>query len=194
MRCTKPLADHPEFSIIDSPGWREFRVQNPQLMYEGTSTFQALSVWSWADAGILLCIAVTWPLLSDSYVNAAVAAVSGLLYLYLRCTQVLWESVIALPSLGLQFESHRGLPSIPLTVSRRFIPLSRLQDFVINEGIYGWNIRYYAVALHHSDQAALKLDVAFENMLPHFPVLLEVYQGIHKTLFASTPPVARNDK
>ncbi|OJT14618.1 hypothetical protein TRAPUB_8864 [Trametes pubescens] len=84
--------------------------------------------------------------------------------------------------MGIQLEAHRGLFGYPLFAARRFIPWSSLEDFLINEGIRGWDIRYYLVALHRTQQDALKLDVAFEAILPRFPILLEVYHGVQEAL------------
>lgn len=76
------------------------------------------------------------------------------------------ESILVLPSLGLQLETHRGLPNIPLFVSKRFIPLMYLQDFVINEGLRGWNVRYYLTAIQNSDDGKKSLEVAYEVRRP----------------------------
>jgi len=58
-----------------------------------------------------------------------------------------------------------------------------LQDFVINEGLRRWNVRYYLTAIQRIDSFNTTLQVAYENILPHFPVLYEVYQGVQETLF-----------
>ena len=109
------------------------------------------------------------------------------------------ESVVILPSLGIQLETHRGLAGRSLFVARKFIPWSSLEDFLINEGLRGWNVRYYLVAINRTPQGALQLEVAFEvgrkfvfivsmlifstqNLLPRFPVLLEVYHGVQEAL------------
>jgi len=62
--------------------------------------------------------------------------------------------------------------------------MTALQDFVINEGIRRWDVRYYLAAIKRSRTNHLSLEVAYENILPHFPVLSEVYHGVHETLFA----------
>ncbi|KAH9952150.1 hypothetical protein B0H21DRAFT_715986 [Amylocystis lapponica] len=193
MRRTCPLLDHPEFSILDSAGWREYRVENPRLVHPGRSHVRKLLGWFWLDATIPLLIALFWDSVSDNRAAIACIAATVLVYAYVRCTQVLWESVVVLPSLGLQFETHRGLPSIPLTVSRNFIPLSSMQDFIINEGLRGWNVRYYLAAIQRSRRDAISLDVAYENILPRFPVLLEVYHGVHETLLDESHIDSRSD-
>jgi len=67
--------------------------------------------------------------------------------------------------------------------------MTALQDFVINEGIRRWDVRYYLTAIKRSRTGHLTLDVAYENILPHFPVLLEVYRGVHESLFAAVTDV-----
>lgn len=51
---------------------------------------------------------------------------------------------------------------MPLFAHRRFVPLASLQDFIINEGLWGWNVRYYLAAIHYSQQDTLSLRVAYE--------------------------------
>jgi len=76
------------------------------------------------------------------------------------------ESVLVIPPHGIQLETHRGLPSLPLAASRRFIPTAVLQDFVINEGLRGWDVRYYLVAIKRSSRDDYTLEVAYE--VSHF--------------------------
>lgn len=71
------------------------------------------------------------------------------------------ESVVVIPPHGVQFETHRGLPSWPLMTARSFIPMIYLHDFVINEGLHRWNVRFYLTAIKQSgDQVSLQ--VAYE--------------------------------
>jgi len=93
------------------------------------------------------------------------------------------ESVILLPPHGIQFETHRGLFCMSLATTRRFIPLSTLRDVVINEGLRRWDVRYYLAAIRQNVHGELGLEVAFETLLPHFPVLLDVYRGVQEVLF-----------
>ncbi len=110
------------------------------------------------------------------------------------------ESVLVLPPYGVQLETHRGLPSLPLFVSRRFIPLTEVQEVLINEGLRRWDLRYYLAVLYSPRQGEQRLAVAYEvesilfiylpdarsllcqNILPRFPVLNRVYHGIHECL------------
>jgi phosphatidylinositol N-acetylglucosaminyltransferase subunit H len=115
--------------------------------------------------------------------NAALIVATGIglgLLIYRKVTQVLWganrseptpplvrlmtppESVLVLPPYGIQLETHRGLPSLPFFVSRRFIPLTEVQDVLINEGLRRWDVRYYLAFLYSPRQGEQRLDVAYE--------------------------------
>jgi phosphatidylinositol N-acetylglucosaminyltransferase subunit H len=115
--------------------------------------------------------------------NAALIVATGIglgLLIYRKVTQVLWganrseptpplvrlmtppESVLVLPPYGIQLETHRGLPSLPFFVSRRFIPLTEVQDVLINEGLRRWDVRYYLAVLYSPRQGEQRLDVAYE--------------------------------
>ncbi|KZT11261.1 uncharacterized protein LAESUDRAFT_740811 [Laetiporus sulphureus 93-53] len=186
MRRSRPLQDHPEFSLIDCPSWREYRVESVPVSQHGTSRLRTLLRWYWVDALVVPAVAYAWPEVTSRPVSLAVMFAALLCYTYMRCNQVLWESVIVLPSLGLQFETHRGLPQMPLFISRRFMPFFTLQDFIINEGLHGWDVRYYLAAIQRSQHGAITLEIAFENLLPRFPVLLEVYHGVHEMVFTNS--------
>ncbi|KIO16152.1 hypothetical protein M407DRAFT_58604, partial [Tulasnella calospora MUT 4182] len=64
------------------------------------------------------------------------------------------ESIIAMPGLGVQLESHYGVPHTPfsspisLSCTRRFIPLASITDIVMNEGLTGWEFRYYLAVIY----------------------------------------------
>ncbi|KAI0724114.1 GPI-GlcNAc transferase complex, PIG-H component-domain-containing protein [Fomitopsis betulina] len=181
MPSVTPLLAHPELKIIHSRAWSEFVVQHSR-----GGTDPSVQKWFqcfWIDAVVCLCIAVLWPTLIKHLAGRVCLAVILLFYAYSRCTQILQESVVVLPSLGLQLETQRGLPFVPLFTSRRFIPLTALRDFVINEGLHGWSVRYYLAIIQESPNGNITIDVPFENILPRFPVLLEVYHGVHELLF-----------
>ncbi|KAH9966606.1 GPI-GlcNAc transferase complex, PIG-H component, conserved domain-containing protein, partial [Russula dissimulans] len=72
------------------------------------------------------------------------------------------ESVLVLPPYGIQLETHRGLPSLPLFVSRRFIPLTEVRDVLINEGLRRWDVRYYLAVLYSPCRGEERLEVAYE--------------------------------
>jgi len=181
MRRTLPLAEHPEFSSLECQGWREYRVENRRLLHA-----RGLLGYYWFGATLIALLAFFWPSIYGSRIRFSGVALGLAIHVYLRCTEILWESVVVFPHLGIQLETHRGLPRLALFTSRRFIPLSTLQDFIINEGIRRWSVRYYAVAIQRSPSGIVHLDVVFENLLPRFPILLEVYHGVHETLLCDT--------
>lgn len=75
------------------------------------------------------------------------------------------ETVLVIPPHGIQLETHRGLPPWPLAISRRFISLTNLRDVIINEALYGWNVRYYLAAVKEHPSTGFSLDVIFEVSL-----------------------------
>jgi len=191
MRRSRPLAEaHPELLVIETPGLcREYRVEN----YWHRSRFRRRpasgvisggSPWvSWFDVFSVILAGLLWPSVTKGNTVLAIATGIGLgLLVYRKITQVLWESILVLPPYGIQLETHRGLPSLPLFVSRRFIPLTEVQDVLINEGLRRWDVRYYLAVLYSPRQGEQRLEVAYENMLPRFPVLIEVYHGVHECL------------
>ncbi|KAH9934662.1 uncharacterized protein B0H18DRAFT_927263 [Fomitopsis serialis] len=185
MRSVVPLPDHPELVITHSNAWSEYRVQNIRLWKKADSTAQTVVECFWADTIVCLGLSMLWPILSGRNACKAGLAVMVVLYAYSRCTRVLWESVVILHSLGLQLETQRGLPLVPLFTSRRFIPLTSLRDFVINEGLRGWSVHYYLAVMQQSSNGNVTIDVPFQNIMPRFPVLLEIYHGVHELLFDS---------
>ncbi|KAJ7109260.1 hypothetical protein C8R44DRAFT_635407 [Mycena epipterygia] len=173
----------PEFRVFHHPGFTEYRVENWRLARDGSGrVVSGVSGWTW-QYSLPLIAALLWPRVHDS-----IALLSGLflilVYLiYFKCTQVLFESVIVIPTHGIQLETHRGLPWFsPFVVTRRFIPLASLQDFAIHEGLRGWNVRYFLAAVRLSGSGDFQLHVAYENILPHFAILREVYRGVQAVL------------
>lgn len=72
------------------------------------------------------------------------------------------ESVIVIPTHGIQLETHRGLPGLRLSSSRRFIELAALEDVVIHEGLRGWDVRFYLTTIKLAASSAFSLEVAYE--------------------------------
>jgi len=174
----------PEFVVIHRPGFTEYRVENWRLARDGSGrVLIGVSTWNWWYSLLPLAVSLVWPRIHD---NAL--ALVGLFFiltclLYFKCTQVLFESVVVLPPHGIQLETHRGLPWFsPLVVKRQFIPFASLRDFVIHEGLRKWDVRYYLAAIKLSDSGDFQVHVAFENLLPHFEILLQVYRGVQAVL------------
>ncbi|KAG2157359.1 hypothetical protein DEU56DRAFT_16506 [Suillus clintonianus] len=186
MQRTRPLPDcHPEFSVIQWSSFREYRVENWRLARDGSgNVVRGATSWGWIDLCLPVVFSFIWSRFRGSTMLCAFTILVVGFTAYCRCAQVLHESVLVFPAYGIQLETHRGYPSLkPFFVSRRFIHASRLEDFIINEGLRRWNVRYYLAAVHGSSTDKITIDVAFENILPHFPVLLEVYQGVQELMF-----------
>ncbi|EJF66015.1 hypothetical protein DICSQDRAFT_49466 [Dichomitus squalens LYAD-421 SS1] len=181
MKRTIPLQEHPEFSIIDGYGWREFRVEAPGGRRRAASRLPSIG-GLWLDACVVSGVAYCWKAATSTTPGMAVLFMVLLLYVYTRSTQIQWESVVIFPSIGIQLETHKGFAGVSLLASRKFVPWSSLEDFLINEGLRGWDVRYYCVAINRTLEGSLQLEVAFENILPRFPILLEVYHGVQEAL------------
>ncbi|KAI0831489.1 hypothetical protein BC628DRAFT_1510889 [Trametes gibbosa] len=174
MQRTVPLKKWPELSVIEYPGWLEYRVETSK----SSTRLQAYGI----DAILMFGVACYWNVAASRASWGIVFAVLLLFVVYSRLMRIVWESVVVLPSLGIQLETHRGPAGYPLFATRKFIPWSTLEDFLINEGIRGWDIRYYLMAMNRTPQSTLKLDVAFEHLLPRFPILMEVYRGVQEAM------------
>ncbi|KAJ7156092.1 hypothetical protein C8R43DRAFT_1125981 [Mycena crocata] len=174
----------PEFLVFHGHGFTEYRVENWRLARDGSGrVVMGVSGWIWYYSLLPLILSLLWPQVHDNIIALSVLLVTIASFIYSKCNQVLFESVLVIPPHGIQLETHRGLPWFaPLFVTRRFIPLAALQDFVIHEGLRKWNIRYFLAAIRLSASKDFQLHVAYENILPHFPILLEVYRGVQAAL------------
>ncbi|KAI0748299.1 hypothetical protein C8Q80DRAFT_730780 [Daedaleopsis nitida] len=180
MQRKTPLDGHPELTVVEHPAWTEYRVDATGRSASATRIPPLGPLW--LHLSLVLVLAYCWDTVASSAARIAALALAILAYLYSRLTQVQWESVVILPSLGVQLETHRGFAGLSLLAACKFVPWSSLDDFLINEGIRGWDIRYYLVAINRTPQGPIQLEVAFENILPRFPVLLEVYHGVQEAL------------
>lgn len=75
-------------------------------------------------------------------------------------SRICQESIVVFPSHGIQLETHRGFRRMPFK-TRQFIPRTVIRDVIINEGLYGWNVRYY-LAIMTEDKGHQEIRVAFE--------------------------------
>ncbi|KAF8319960.1 hypothetical protein DL93DRAFT_2044566, partial [Clavulina sp. PMI_390] len=66
------------------------------------------------------------------------------------------ESILSLSPHGLQLETRFGFPPVHhfvlpsglvVSTKRSFIPLPSIKDIIINEALYGWNVRYYLAVI-----------------------------------------------
>ncbi|KAF8126034.1 hypothetical protein EV363DRAFT_1349578 [Boletus edulis] len=230
MRQTRPLPDtHPELTVLCWPGFTEYRVENWRLARDGSGrVVRGSYAWSWVDVGVVV-LGIVWIQVEVPVLRRVLLAGIGIALtclVWIRFTQVLHESLLVFPTLGIQLETHRGHPFLPsLFITRHLIPLSALEDVIIHEGFRRWNVRFYLAALRRTRglpvacevstaasastatststfraaaattsgtlgtaSGRIEVRVAFENILPYFPVLKEVYLGVQETLF---PPPAR---
>ena len=120
------------------------------------------------------------------------------------------ESVVILEPHGIQLETHRGfLTRLPWLTNRRFIASTHLHGVYISEGLKGWNVRFYLVAIKRipalpgsTFEVAYQVShlqnhlkspfpwlvflAVYQNLLPDQSILQHVYQGIHEILLSST--------
>jgi len=89
-----------------------------------------------------------------------------------------------LPSKDVQLEVHRGLGCRSIFVERRVIPASTISAVIINEGLYGWNVRYYLAVLTKVDETQ-SLHVLYEVKACRCVRRLQL-----KTFAEPTPPDA----
>ncbi|KIK19630.1 hypothetical protein PISMIDRAFT_107189 [Pisolithus microcarpus 441] len=191
MRSNRPLLDtHPEFSVIEWPTFHEYRVENWRLARDGSGRIiRGAVTWTWLDLCLPLLISFLWPKVGV-FLSSSCSIINryATIFSFFDFT----ESVLVFPALGIQLETHCGHPSLgPLFVSRRFIHVSRLEDFVIHEGLRRWNVRYFLAVIKRSNNGSILFHVAFENILPYFPVLLEVYTGVQCSVFPLQPRDSR---
>ncbi|KAI0306633.1 hypothetical protein B0F90DRAFT_1808283 [Multifurca ochricompacta] len=182
MRRSRPLLEaHPEFRLIETLGLsREYRVESWHLSRGKHGHLVSGFPWvSWFDGFLVILSGLLWPSVKGNVVLMMSMGIGLSLVVYWKATQVLWESVLVLPLYGIQLETHRGFPFLPLLVSRKFIPLTEVQDVLINEGLRKWDVRYYLAILFCPQ---LGQHPPWQNVLPSFPVLIEVYHGVHECL------------
>lgn len=181
MQRVQPLRDtHPQFSTFKTPSYHEFKLENWKLAGDGSGKVIRPHPELYLALGI--------PVLAWLYQRLA----GGLQYVGLAVglwllgqsvfLNVSHESLVVYPPHGVQVETHRGFRNCIFSSSRTFIPFTVLQDIVINEGLYGWNVRYYIVALTRPRNSDTVLKVVFPNLLPHFPILKIVYNEIQMYL------------
>jgi len=189
MQRSRPLAStHPEFSVLYFPGFLEYRVENWHLSRDGSQRIvRYVTGFTWEFAIVSVILGFIGSKIRESTWAIIALCLVFAYFVWSKCTQVLFESVVVIAPHGIQLETHRGFPpSLVLWASRRFIPMSNLRDFVINEGLHGWNVRYYLTAIQRKGSNDFILQVAYKNTLPHFRVLLKVYNDVQTTLFQTS--------
>ncbi|KAL1735197.1 hypothetical protein EV714DRAFT_201124 [Schizophyllum commune] len=182
VSCPLPLTN-PELLVIEAHGYTEYRVENWRLARDGSGrVVYGFSGCSWKDMFLIAALSLLLQAVRHARIRAVMMVVCVGALLWTKATQVLSESLIVIAPHGIQLETCRGFPSMVLQRSRRFVPASALDTVIINEALWRWNVRYYLALLPTSDQGKPTLHVAFENILPYFPVVLEIYRGVHDTI------------
>ena len=106
MQHTRPLQNHPEFTVREYQGCTEFRVESRPLSRNGISRKLRLQGWSLLDPLVALLPAMFWQqvcvMLGRAYKISMYAQIvasrlytvlcifSAVLYAHSKCTQVLW--------------------------------------------------------------------------------------------------------
>jgi hypothetical protein len=92
------------------------------------------------------------------------------------------ESVVILEPYGIQLETHRGfLTRLPWLTNRQFIASTHLHGVCINEGLKGWNVRFYLVIIRRAAlTGAVRFEVAYQVSNLKSPFLLRVYLARHR--------------
>ncbi|TFK76558.1 hypothetical protein BDN72DRAFT_923582 [Pluteus cervinus] len=183
MKQSRPLpVTHPEYSVLEFPGYYEYRIENWHLARDGSGrVIRGARGLSLMDAFVVGLLAILWPKLIGLTPKFAYGIVATLL-IWQKITQVMHESVVVIPQHGLQLETHCGFPPFVFFSSKRFVARKFLQDVIINEGLRRWDVRYYLAAIRQTGPESYELDVAYENILPHYPVLRCIYNSIQDTL------------
>lgn len=201
------LRTHPEFEIINQlPAFIEYRVYNYKLRKDGTNLLRFGYGYSYADVVAIIGFYLLWIRFQSSWATG----LGVIVFIYTKVTQLLCESIIVLPNLGIQVQSTRGI-SIPfskqtwwLSTSKTFIPLDEMHDVLINEGPLHWDWYYYLAIVRRTPPRPFKnadspsnltIAVAFEQTLPALDVVREIYHGVQDTLFddyADDITIARN--
>ena len=60
MQQTRPLQDHPEFSVRRSPSHTEYRVENWRIARDGSGRVLRFYGWSWFDYAVPVFLAAFW--------------------------------------------------------------------------------------------------------------------------------------
>ncbi|KAI0998956.1 hypothetical protein K3495_g9237 [Podosphaera aphanis] len=98
------------------------------------------------------------------------------------------ESLLVLRGLGVQISSSS--PMFCGQPTTRFIPTEKIQDILINEAFYGFEVRYYLVVVVEMEE---ELMVVFPKLLPRLEILEQVWKGSRACLWGDTAKVGIRD-
>ncbi|SCV67359.1 BQ2448_6005 [Microbotryum intermedium] len=151
----------------------------------------------WTDA--LAWSLIAWLLLRSGYYTWMGLLLAGV-WVKFKSGAVSSETLLAVRSLGLQLTTSRGMilrfPTLSKTFtllrsgSNVFLPLSDIHDIILNEVIYGWEIRYVLVVIQKpkGDNDDGRLIIAYEELMPRLPQLKRVWTGVRSVLFDELDP------
>ncbi|KZZ94473.1 hypothetical protein AAP_01773 [Ascosphaera apis ARSEF 7405] len=88
------------------------------------------------------------------------------------------ESILVIRSLGIQ--TSTSSPTYFCSDSTRFIPTTQIQDIIIHEAFKGFEVRFYLALIVEGESEVV---VVFPNLLPHRPILEQVWRGARKCLY-----------
>ncbi|PFH50681.1 hypothetical protein AMATHDRAFT_144517 [Amanita thiersii Skay4041] len=185
MQRSWPLqTTNPEYSVLRHSGYREYKVENWYLARDGSGrVVHGTSNLTVFDAVLVAGLSFLWLKVTSRFWHLLCISLA-LFHIWGKCNQILSESVVLLPSLGIQLETCRGFPLFhkPFSIRREFIPMSSLEDVIINEGLRRWDVRYYLAFLRRRDMNRVMLEVAYKNLLPHHNVLVHVYHDLYSQI------------
>lgn len=120
--------------------------------------------FSWSiDGGHFLSLVQCWYYVCGLNVHRSYLVWTAFIAMSQRRNQrLLLESVVVLPPHGIQLETRRGLPFMSLSTTRQFIPLAILHDMIINEGLKGWDVRFYLATIQCVGDGGFNLNIVFE--------------------------------
>ena len=213
MERSYPIPTKPEFSILESPGHREYRLGNRRRPSPGISCcifFSLAIVLYWHSvnsapgSSLLVALTVISCIFFGSLFGQVLYGEGVVVFVRWQGLTGGLESVVILGPHGIQLETHRGfLTRLPWLTNRRFIASTHLHGVYISEGLRGWNVRFYLVAIKRTALPGSTFEVAYQvsdlkgsfallvylaryqNLLPDQSILQHVYQGIHEILLSS---------
>lgn len=165
MRRSWPLSTNPEFSVLECPGYSEYRVENWRLARDGSSrTISCISTLSWLDAILAAALSVAWlkvasvrfslHLFSQSiqatHIWLVPIVIAILSYVWWRCNQVLSgkvdisRSVAVIQNRLFRIYHRASIPRGSARDSPRF-------SFLLSASVY-WSTFHtpvYAARYHH---------------------------------------------
>ncbi|KAI8619599.1 GPI-GlcNAc transferase complex, PIG-H component-domain-containing protein [Chytriomyces sp. MP71] len=159
----------------------EFRARR-RVSASGLGVYTEIAVMGAFAAVVVGHLAQTSTSLWDSILVRLLIPIF-ILWLYWRSGTVREESLLVIRNVGLQTRTTNALGSSSTT----FVPVSKVAEVIVNEGITMFQVRYY-LAVVVSDRKEML--VIFESFLPKLEYLKPVYWETRRILFNETPPSA----